>query len=397
MYIFLQVGYNTFPNLIALLTGKKLSTIYRTCNPDMDHCNHLLIWSEYKKAGYVTATGEDFVKLPDTFAKLGYKSSPTDHYIRPLFLTGESSHGNIICTKKRPSAKHVLDYASTFTETYKEENFFGFFWLNSYSHNLINVLTLFDEDIVNFFSKLNETGVLDDTFIYFLSDHGLRTGKLREPYESFYDERLPMLFLWVPTKFRNLKVQEYNNMKINQHRLITPYDLHLTLYNTLEINSTEITSEACPNCKSIFNAASINRTCEEAGVDEVWCTCHELTDISHKNDDVVNATDLSVAYIQKKITAIETKHCTKCEMLKLKKILRSHTYSDEYRDSVYFVIAFAMSPGDVAYEVTVMKYNETLKFLRVNTISVYNVRGSCAIKPNDREFCVCANTCNKKH
>ncbi|CAH2230194.1 uncharacterized protein LOC120624679 [Pararge aegeria] len=393
-----KVGYNTFPNLMSLLTGKRMTTIYKTCSSSMDNCNHLMLWSEFKKKGYITATGEDDLKLPDTFSKRGYKSAPTDHYLRPLFLTGERSRGNIICTKMLPSAQHILDYASNFTESYKDENFFGFFWLNSYSHNLENIPTLIDKNMVNFFTKLNNSGVLQNTFIYFLSDHGLRSGKMRVPYESYYDERLPMLFLWVPTEFRNIRPEEYNNLKFNQHRLITPYDLYLTLLDTLTVSkeSTDINSEACPNCTSIFNNIDIHRTCEEAGVDEQWCSCHGMTEISHTNDEVVTATNVAVVKVQNKVSTVKTIHCMKCEMLKLKKILRSHTYRNEYLNKTYFVIAFVMSPGDVAYEVKVVKHNETFSPFQEYTISVYNIRGRCAIEQNDRAYCVCVSNCTKK-
>ncbi|XP_052737612.1 uncharacterized protein LOC128198002 [Bicyclus anynana] len=395
-----KVGYNTFPNVVSLLTGAKLSTIYRTCSPGMDQCNHLMMWTDFKNNGFKTATGEEDLQLPDTFAKLGYKSSPTDHYMRPLFVTGEKRRGNIICTKMKPSGKNIIDYASTFAETYKDENFFGFFWSNSYSHNLENILTLIDNDLVNLFTKLNDTGVLNNTFIYFLSDHGFRSSTLRVPYESYYDERLPMFFMWVPTEFRESRPQEYNNLKINQNRLITPYDVYLTFHHTITISDSqpflEKKSEACPNCTSIFNNISIDRTCEDAGVDEKWCSCHELVEISQKNSDVIQATNLAVARIQDKVSKVKTTHCMKCEMLKLKSILRSHTYRDEYRNNTYYVIAFVMSPADVAYEIKAVKHNETFTLYSENTISVYNVRGRCAIVQNERAYCVCSPSC-KSH
>ncbi|CAH2074273.1 unnamed protein product, partial [Iphiclides podalirius] len=52
-----KVGFNTFPNLMAFLTGKKMSTVYKACAKGMGECNDLLIWKKFKDAGYVTAYG----------------------------------------------------------------------------------------------------------------------------------------------------------------------------------------------------------------------------------------------------------------------------------------------------------------------------------------------------
>lgn len=403
LFVMFQVGYNTFPNVMALLTGKHVSQVYKACVPTMDSCNHMIIWSEFKKAGYVTATGEDYLRLPDTFSKLGYKSAPTDHYLRQLFLTGENLYGNLVCTKKMPSTNHILDYATSFAESYKDDKFFGMFWFNSYSHNLINVPQLIDHDIVKFFSNLHDSGIMNKTFIFFLSDHGLRYGDSRKLYESYYEERLPMLFLWVPYDFRTIYENEYKNLIVNQNRLITPYDLHTTFWDIIFkskilVNKTNL--EDCPYCESIFKEINAYRTCTNANVDEKWCTCHEMTSVDQKHVDANGTIELVVSYLQEKMRNIKTIPCMKCIVLNLKKVLRIHTYHDETLNSTYYVLAIVMSPADVAYEATIVKRNGKFDIINPTyTISPYNVRGSCVIEPNHRSYCVCEKIakCKIKH
>ncbi|XP_050345039.1 uncharacterized protein LOC126769992 isoform X2 [Nymphalis io] len=388
---------------MSLLTGKNMSTIYRACSSGMDKCNQMLIWSKFQKAGYVTATGEDYLRLPDTFGKYGYKSAPTDHYLRPLFLTGEHSYGNLVCTKKMASPNHILDYATAFSETYKDEKFFGMFWFNSYSHNLENKPQLIDDGIVNYFIRLNSSGVMNNTLIFFLSDHGMRYGKMREQVESYYAERLPMLFIWVPEDFRKKYLQEYINLEINQNRLITPYDLHLTLWDVMirsKMSTDKIASEACPNCDSIFNEISPYRNCADANVDEKWCTCHKMKSVNRTEIDVKHSIELVVKYLQNKTKNIQTTSCMKCVVLNLKTILRTHTYRDESLNSTYFVLALVMTPGNIGYEATIVKRNGELSIMQPTyTITSYNTRGSCVIEPNHRSYCVCEKIakCKIKH
>ena len=369
----------------------------------MDRCNELLIWSAYQKAGYVTATGEEYLRLPDTFAKYGYKSSPTDHYLRPLFLTGEHVNGNLVCTKKMPSAKHMLDYATQFANTYKQNNYLGVFWSNSYSHNIENSPTLIDTDIFNFFTNLNETGVLNNTFIFFLSDHGTRYGKMRVPYESYYDERLPMLFIWVPYNFKKLHINAYNSFILNQNRLVTPYDIYLTLQEIMLISTAsekyhKPKSDGCPNCMSMFNEIDPTRKCNDVDVSEKWCTCHEMRRLTESDEDMRRSIELCVTQLQDKMKNTPTTHCMECIVLKLKTILRTHAYRDESSNSTYFIIAFVMTPGDVAFEATVVKRNNEFSIVQPTySITSYNTRGSCVVIPYHRQHCVCMKIKNCKN
>ncbi|KAM3963601.1 uncharacterized protein ACR2FA_002527 [Aphomia sociella] len=399
-----KVGFNTFPNVMSILTGKRKENLYGPCSRNMSSCNEQMIWTTYKKAGFRTAFGEDNLSLPDTFHNYGgFEILPTDHYMRPLFLTGETAQGNIICTKKISSGKQILEYANQFVNTYKDENSFGFFWINSYSHNLLDLPSLFDEHLVNFFKDLHNTTLLNNTFIIFLSDHGIRYGKMRYSIESYYEERLPTFFMWVPYDFRKLYPKKYNNLQLNQHRLTTPYDLYATLWEVLKMtnNSIEVPKpEACPNCTSLFDEKPIDRTCTDAGIDKKWCSCHELVPVTTEDPYVIKSLELTISHIQNISQKVETKNCMKCSVFKLKTVLRSHSYVDSANNKTYYVVAFLLSPGDVGYEATVEKDGSTLYELDpTTTITEYNTRGNCVIKPFDRSYCVCETIpkCFKKH
>lgn len=386
---------------MALLTGKKMSTVYKRCKKGMGECNELLMWSKFKDAGYVTAYGEENLKLPDTFSRYkGFRKAPTDHYARPFFLTGEEKMGNYICTQKKPSGVHLLDYASDFAATYVNDNFFGMFWINSFSHNSNNMPTLLDDDMVRFFEKLEGLKILNNTFIVFFSDHGIRYGEMRLPIESYYEERLPMFFMWVPHAFRKIYYEEYNNLRTNQNRLSTPYDLHLTMWNILKLsnNSVEvIPSEACPLCDSLLYEKTTNRTCSDAGVSEKWCSCHEMLKVRDNDAQAKMIVQLAASYIQNITNIIETTQCMECEKLKLESIIRHHYFVEGEKRS--YVLAFMMAPGKIAFEANIEEINNKIKIVEpIETITAYNTRGNCVQNPNDRSYCVCKKLkkCNKK-
>lgn len=347
LVMMLQAASNTFPNLMILHTGKRASTYHLACKWGMDSCNEqLMIWSKFKKSGYFTGYGEDH--FPDTYSDLfEFKELPTDHYTRLLFGLGANEYGNIKCLKHKPSAHHVLDYAYQFVKAYKEENFFGFFWLSSYSHNPNHIPTLLQNALIRFFENINRLGALNNTIVIFLGDHGIRYGPQKIPVESYYDERLPMLFMKFPRSFQERHEMEFSNLVINQHRLTSHCDLHSTLWNILKLSDRSvriIPPEFCPQCSSLFEEKSINRRCEDMEVTARWCSCNTLQE--------VDSTDIA-EYLVPQILLYRLVNLTGNTDLQIKSVLRHHwfRYKFDYDDNItYYLIAVQMEQNNVQYE-----------------------------------------------
>lgn len=136
-----------------------------------------------------------------------------------------TTYGNILCTKNRLAALQVLDYAYQFVNAYKDQKFFGLFWLSSNSHDPNNLPTILQNDLI-FFDNLNNVGALDKTIIFFVEDHGVRWGRMKVTGASYYDDRLPMLYMWWPYSFRKQFKEAFISLQLNQYRLAT----HCVLY-----------------------------------------------------------------------------------------------------------------------------------------------------------------------
>lgn len=87
-----KMGDNTFPNLMAILTGQNQEQAYSRCKPSeaykLDRCPFL--WYNFRNAGYITAYGEDETALNTfNYLKVGFVQPPTDYYLRPYMLASE--------------------------------------------------------------------------------------------------------------------------------------------------------------------------------------------------------------------------------------------------------------------------------------------------------------------
>ncbi|KAJ8926963.1 hypothetical protein NQ314_020629 [Rhamnusium bicolor] len=170
-----KIGENTFPNLMAILTGQNTTQLEKTCSDtDMqDKCDFL--WKTFRDVGFMTAYGED-TPFINTFnyARKGFSSPPTDYYYRPYFIAAEKlsrvksdCHARF-CAGPEASGERTLNNAKDFSITFKSLPSFGLFWTNAFSHDNINCPSAMDDKILQFLSDENFISSLSNTiFIFF--------------------------------------------------------------------------------------------------------------------------------------------------------------------------------------------------------------------------------------
>ena len=130
-----KVADNTFPNMVPLLTGKYLSELgWNISMSDKPMDDLPLIWKNFSHHGYRTLFAEDW---PDVamfnFMKYGFKTQPTDYYIRPFAIAMDRSaslwNSNHHCKRSIPEIKVYLDYLRDFALEYQDELYFGLCFL----------------------------------------------------------------------------------------------------------------------------------------------------------------------------------------------------------------------------------------------------------------------------
>lgn len=405
-----KMGDNTYPNLMAILTGYNDTWAYDKCLPHtdtgLDNCP--FIWKEFAAAGYVTGYAEDEPEIGTfNYKKKGFSSNPTDFYGRAGMiaanrLTKVMRSNLAICLGDRSAADYVYQYGLDISEKFREEGAFGLYWTNSFSHNDLNTPSSMDDRIKYYLMELERRSILNDSIVIFFSDHGLRFGPVRKLVTGWMEERLPFLFYWLPTWFRERHPEIVQALKVNRNRLTNPYDLHLTLKHILQLsergpsaveNEQTDVAMGCANCQSMFREVPWNRSCEEIGIAAHWCTCSPFLPIDKNSRMVKKATHFLLKYMNNEITRLlngTTKAnggrlCSELE-LKLVYFAGETEYKADYTD---ILIQFETKPGGGDFESTVRYVKAKDSFSVTGTISRLNSYAKNTCVDNARMYCEC--------
>lgn len=349
-----KVADNTFVNLVPILAGKYVEDLpwNETLNKQ-PFDKYEFMWDRYKEYGFATLFAEDAPGMAAfNYAKSGFHKKPTDHYYRPFALAVEADpevrSADSHCIRDRMEAEMVLQYTYDFARVYKNDQYFGLTFISRLTHDDINNAGRGDLVYLKFFQKLHEDNLLKNTILFFFSDHGIRFGNFRKTYIGKIEERLPFMLIvppaWLIRRYPNV----WGNMKVNTHRLTTPFDIHETLMASLDIdtaakNVDKQIANSFPTRKktrySLFTRVPYERTCEDATILTHWCSCHQLTQIDVNDGKIIRAAEDLV----KKLNQLLYKLRQKCVILKLNKILDASLIgaNDEllrFQDSVNDVI-----------------------------------------------------------
>jgi hypothetical protein len=172
---------------MALLTGFNRTFIEKFEDPYGKNIDsYPFIFKKMEKAGYATALAEDETPI-NTFNlnKKGFFNQPVTHYFRPFAIAIEQN-----LEKKRNCLgfQHYSDFVFKFgidiAEAYKNDPFFALIWLNTFSHNNLNAPSAMDEKVLFYMKMLENREILNNSAVFFMSDHGMRIGKSRQTLVS---------------------------------------------------------------------------------------------------------------------------------------------------------------------------------------------------------------------
>ncbi|EDW53258.1 GM12729 [Drosophila sechellia] len=210
-----KIGDNTFPNLLAILTGyNPESAIERVCNWHEDGCldRTPFIWHYFRNASYLTAYAEDETGMNTfNYLKPGFLEQPTDFYLRPFQKAVESGLNTWKCSDcsmrycigRRITSSYVYDMARNFANRFVYERpIWGLFWSNSFSHDSFQMPSKMEDYVLKYLLDFEADGVYDQSIMVFLSDHGSRYGRIMSMPSGCLEERLPSMFIYLPPWFR---------------------------------------------------------------------------------------------------------------------------------------------------------------------------------------------------
>ncbi|XP_018783831.1 PREDICTED: uncharacterized protein LOC108965702 [Bactrocera latifrons] len=400
-----KIGDNTFPNLLAMLTSYNLTTGEEKCRPTTvgglndPICN--LIWNNFKNYGYKTAYAEDCNGMSTfNYVKCGFLQQPTDYYLRPMLMALTENldivknAGLEYCVGRKHHAEYVFDFMLQLANTFFADPLFGLFWANSFSHNAFETSATMDTKILEYLMRMKSDGILERSIVIFFSDHGMRWGSLLWLKSAFLEERLPTMFISIPSWYQNEYPDFMRSLQINQRRLTSPYDIYATMKHILEVAETE---NEFPYLNgtirgvSIFREIPEDRTCNDANIPEHWCTCvpYETVD---KNDELIsNITNLIFKEINQYF--IKKNISDKCANLTLKYLKSAELKMfDEPNQSTYR-LTFEALPKEPSFQATAI-YNRNSKAISINVedisrLNSYESTAGCINLKEAKKYCIC--------
>lgn len=412
-----KVGDNTFPNLVPILSGLSESELNTLCvprkNSSFDDCP--LIWKRFKDIGYTTAFAEDASSIAlFNYLKKGFVESPTDYYWRTFNARAEAEIGHEkhlnakLCLGPRMTVDVLLGYISKFVQMLKDNLHFGFFWETSLTHDYLNYPILGDAKYSSLITKMKDDGYLNKTVFIILSDHGIRWGQIRTTHQGRMEERLPFLYIVMPEVFKERFSSAFTNLKRNTRRLTTPFDLHETLLDLLDLSQIEneeiklrIQNKTNENSRgvSLFMPIDDNRTCQSAAIDAHWCTCHQTRKLEIDDEKVNFVANFVVDYMN-----ILLSEFVQCAKLNLSKIMEARigepSNSLDMGDVEHIVhdytVVIDTEPGHGLFEATVRHTSDGWNITgTISRINLYGKQSYCVDNYHLKLYCYCDSSISK--
>ncbi|XP_059160912.1 uncharacterized protein LOC131944366 [Physella acuta] len=409
-----QVGINTFPNFLPLLTGYNLSEVEKwwTWSENTDEFD--LIWKDYHKQGYRTLYTEDQPIIGGFhFEKPGFMFKPTMYYSRPISLAMEADRelwrSGPHCAGNEPEIQFHLNYIERFFDTFPDTPLYAMSFLTKLTHNDMTNSKMADEMMYTFYKSLQEKGHLNNTLLLTFSDHGPRLGLIRPTVNGMVESRAPYSIFTFPRWFLDKYPEVTKNLKINTRRLTTHFDTHATLHDLLYFK----VKDKCPpsNNKhgvSLFQEIPKSRTCEDIPIPLEFCLCNQV-----QMEPTNPRANISKGFSKIILHAINTKRnetvCTRLQLKEILQVVQIKLPSLGSDDKMVYKVKIQTNPGDAIYEGTIqttltqdeniMTYVEEFlsgggnkKFIVGETIDRLNLyKGQADCEKNDarKPYCYC--------
>ncbi|XP_022669773.1 uncharacterized protein LOC111253880 isoform X3 [Varroa destructor] len=375
-----KIGDNTFPNLLTILSGnrkKHPNDIHSSQETHM--CDKWpLIWKRYAKEGYETFYGEDYPKFA-TFNYLlnGFINQPTDHYLRPFWLAVESSmvlrSSSLLCYGITPKYKLQLDYLRYFLRRNSTDPYFVFSFLVEISHDYQEYVGAADQDIVSMLELLREQVLSGETLLIVLSDHGHRFDPIRRTRQGHVEERLPLLAIATGDS------SQRTTLAYNSNMLTSHYDTYEVLRSLLPARSRPEQTEFGINI--LDNLVPSNRTCSQAGIPDLYCTCTSQEDAGGFDEGMaIDLAQRAVGFINSMLQK-DYISSSACSRLSLKKIASMFLIGYEK------VLSLETSPGNALFELRFRDWNDQLEEPMFSRINRYGE--PCIRSQTLRKYCYC--------
>ncbi|XGW05133.1 hypothetical protein V3C99_015926 [Haemonchus contortus] len=396
-----KIGDQSFPNAVAFLAGRDYATEFGDTKGLFD--NHPLIWKGFEQAGYSTYYAEDYPNF-NLFYYLakGFRRKPVHHYFRPFWLNVYGSYphrrSKFLCYGNHAMHNIQLNYLSQFLHKYKDSPKFALNWLTELGHDYMNQINVADEDFAKFLTEY--FGILKDSFLFVLGDHGHRFDSIRRTTIGRIEERFPFFSMHIPEDIQSKFPRMNRTVQENTQVLTSFWDFYATMQDILQLGKSnewehlnEHTSNPIGNISS--RGSSLlrpirDRNCREAGVPDEFCMCHDELSLDTSEPRVRQLAGTIISHLNNLLAPSR-----RCAKLTLARILHA-TVIDQYDKSsqseARYRLTIEAKPSGALFEALLKSdpaQNTSTVYGTVNRVNAYGNQSSCVYEQELRKFCYC--------
>lgn len=190
-----------------------------------------------------------------------------------------------------------------------------------------------------------------------------------------------------------------NNLRLNSHRLVTPFDVYATLADLLEFVKTDRPLGASPSPpgilgRSLFGPIPGDRTCKDASIPPHYCVCETATPIDNSDSRAATAANIIVEYVNHLLKDISDK-CSELSVNRvmsavLVKTMEDSGKEDEAEQKVRVVVE--AKPSMALFEATVILHGSSGEVWGdVSRINPYAGQSDCIRHAILRKYCFCTD------
>ncbi|GMT18409.1 hypothetical protein PFISCL1PPCAC_9706, partial [Pristionchus fissidentatus] len=349
------------------------------------------------QVGYKTLMAEDWEQGVFTWPYCkGFAQSPKTKDCRPFQMVYDKNPSTVLLDHQGPKncfEPHLMmnDYLEKFIKGYPGEIKTSLTWYSYLGHDSANEPFHADNDYRNFFERNREE--FDDSFVFFMGDHGLRFGKVIKSSVGTRDVNNPMLMISVPKKLRSDK-NLMSNLNANSDQLLTMYDIHATFIDVLESFNQPQKPDFSETKNTNLKGSSLLRplppglrNCKTLPIPPQYCLCEverETVQIDESFDGIGKVIADAINTQLLRLNGVE-KMCAELVPDKVTEVLRVKESTDLYRVTVQ------MQPNGGFYQACLNADNRNFTLISPEIIRMdrYGSQADCIDNNEIRPFCYC--------
>ena len=418
------LGPDSISNQVPIFGGRDKFVREFKGNQKVDRLGEKAIWTMLRKKGFISLFG---MENCDQYWPLSIGRMPNVDYAAGPFYCAVQKYSVMRfdksftktqrCLGGHQTHYYILNYTNAVIDLNPDVNLFLYIHLNAaheatgqHAATLNNDISTYLKD---FFMKYEEKY---DILIYLNADHGMRYGNWFTNVEAYQENKLPSLFIIASKSLLSLYPYSYFSLKSNSERLTSKLDLRET---TLYLAG--ITEKTKFSINLLEDIASVNRKCQNCGIESWDCACNRMVLIENPSDDMKAILDRLVNIAEKTIN-IDSYSNPKypigkyCKFIKLTKILRAYHVSisnvqeffkieiesETQKGMIFMVNYYLTSTGDASKRKGIhcenIIFNGPVKVKILGISRMDKFAGPCEAKARNlmikAEFCACVDPIN---